>query len=46
MVLTRILREKLVEFNPNLPDAAYDDAARELSATLATQNIAATNRQK
>jgi len=26
VVLTRILREKLVELNPDLPDEAYDDA--------------------
>ena len=28
VVLTRTLREKLVELNPGLPDNAYDDALR------------------
>ncbi len=28
IVLTRILRDKLVELNPGLPDEAYDDAVR------------------
>lgn len=46
VVLTRNLREKLVAFNPNLPDSAYDDAARQLTATVATQTVAATNREK
>lgn len=30
VVLTRVLREKLVELNPGLPDAAYDDAMRQI----------------
>ena len=46
VVLTRILRQKLLEFNPNLPDAAYDDAVRQLTVTVATQTIGATNREK
>ncbi len=32
VVLTRILREKLAELNPGLPDAAYDDAVRQMTA--------------
>jgi len=36
-VLTRILREKLVELNPDLPDEAYDDAIRQITATDAVQ---------
>jgi len=46
VVLTRTLREKLVEFNPGLPDAAYDDAERQLTAAIATQTILSTNREK
>jgi len=46
VVLTRILREKLVELNPDLPDEAYDDAVRQITATVASQTIAATNREK
>ena len=46
VVLTRSLREKLVELNPGLPDSAYDDAVREITATVASQTIVATNREK
>jgi type I restriction enzyme R subunit len=46
VVLTRTLREKLVELNPDLPDKAYDDAVRQITATVASQTIAATNREK
>ncbi|MCK4304840.1 MAG: type I restriction endonuclease subunit R, partial [Candidatus Eisenbacteria sp.] len=46
VVLTHILREKLVELNPDLPDEAYDDAVRQITATVASQTITATNREK
>jgi type I restriction enzyme R subunit len=46
VVLKRILREKLVELNPDLPDEAYNDAVRQITATVASQTIAATNREK
>ena len=46
VVLTRILREKLVELNPDLPDDAYDDAVRQITATVASQTITAANREK
>ena len=46
VVLTRILREKLAELNPDLPDEAYDDAVRQITATVTSQTIAATNREK
>jgi type I restriction enzyme R subunit len=39
-------REKLVELNPDLPDEAYDDAVRQITATVASQAIVATNREK
>jgi len=46
VVLTRLLRAKLVELNPGLPDEAYDDAVRQIVTTTATQSLAATNREK
>ena len=46
VVLTRTLREKLVTLNPRLPAAAYDDAVRQIAAIVASQTLAATNREK
>ena len=46
VVLTRSLLEALVELNPDLPDAAYDDAVRQIVTTVASQTITATNREK
>jgi len=46
VVLTRYLRQKLVELNPGLPDSPYDDAVRQIAATVASQTIVATNREK
>ena len=46
VVLTRHLRAKLIEFNPGLPDAAYDDAVRQIVSVTAAQSLAATNREK
>lgn len=46
VVLHRTLRDKLVELNPGLPDEAYDDAVRQITATVATQTLLATNREK
>jgi len=46
VVLERYLRRKLVELNPGLPDAAYEDAIRQITATVASQTILATNREK
>ena len=46
VVLTRTLREKLMELNPGLPDAAYDDALRQITATIASQTLVSTNREK
>ncbi|HVB57740.1 MAG TPA: hypothetical protein VNE63_15125, partial [Candidatus Acidoferrales bacterium] len=42
VVLTRYLRQKLVELNPGLPDAAYDEAVRQVVAISAAQSLAAT----
>ncbi len=46
VVLTRTLLEKLVELNPNLPEEAYDDAVQQITATVTSQTIVATNREK
>ncbi|MDD5095840.1 MAG: HsdR family type I site-specific deoxyribonuclease, partial [Dehalococcoidia bacterium] len=46
VVLTRYLRAKIIELNPNLPDEAYDDAIRQITATTATQKLLTTNREK
>jgi len=46
VVLTRTLRSKLTELNPGLSDAAYDDAVRQVTATVASQSLTATNREK
>ena len=46
VVLTRPLREKLMALNPGLPVAAYDDAVRQITAIVASQTLAATNREK
>lgn len=46
VVLVPPLRDKLVELNPALPDEAYDDAVRQITATVASQTLLATNREK
>ena len=46
VVLTRPLREKLITLNPGLPDAAYDDAVRQITTTVASQTLVATNHDK
>ena len=46
VVLTRTLRSKLQELNPSLPDTAYDEAIRQVAATVAAQSLSATNREK
>ena len=45
VVLARPLREKLVVLNPGLPDEAYDDAVRQITAAVASQTLVATNRE-
>jgi len=45
VVLTRTLREKLIALNPGLPDVAYDDAVRQITAIVASQTLIATNRE-
>ena len=46
VVLTRVLRQKLIELNPGLPNTAYDDALRQLTTATASQSLVATNREK
>ena len=46
VVLTRILKNKLVEFNPGLPDSAYEDVVRQVTAVPASQTILSINREK
>ncbi len=46
VVLTRYLREKLVQFNSDLPDIAYDQAVREIVDYSAAQTPLSTNREK
>ncbi len=46
VVLTRALHRKLTELNPELPEGAYDDAVRQITATLASQTIVTANREK
>ena len=46
VVLASILRERLERLNPGLPDDAYDDAVRELTAISASQSLVATNGEK
>jgi type I restriction enzyme R subunit len=46
VVLTRSLGAKLRELNPGLPDAAYDDAVRQVTTTVTAQTLIATNREK
>ncbi len=45
VVLTRSLRAMLVKLNPGLPDAAYDDALRQITALVASQTLVATNKE-
>ena len=46
VVLERVLREQLEALNPGLPDTAYGDAVRQLTASVASQTIVAANREK
>ena len=46
VVLTRYLKQKLVELNPGLPETAYDDAVRRITGYSISQTLLATNREK
>ena len=43
IVLTRYLGEALVKFNPSLPDAAYQDALRQITEAPITENTLQIN---
>ncbi len=46
VVLTRYLYAALRSLNPSLPDAAYDDAVQQITATAASQTLVAANREQ
>lgn len=46
IVLKRIVMEKLREFNPGLPQKAYDEAFQKLTADSSTKSLADLNREK
>ncbi len=46
VVLKRIVRQKLEEFNQDLPELAYEDAVRQISESVISQAMVATNREK
>ena len=46
VVLTRYLYAALRSLNPCLPDAAYDDAVQQITATAASQTLIAANREQ
>ena len=46
VVLARPLWERLAALNPGLPDEAYENAVRGITATAASQSIVAANREK
>ena len=46
VVLRRPLRQKLAALNPGLPDAAYDEAVRQLTAAAPAQSLVAVNREQ
>lgn len=46
VVLTRVLRERLRALNPGLPEAAYDDAVRQLTTPATSQTLVAANHEQ
>ena len=46
VVLTRYLYAALRSLNPDLPDAAYDAAVQQITATAASQTLIAANREQ
>ena len=46
VVLTRILRARVAALNPGLPEEAYDDAVRRVTAEGVEQSLAGVNREK
>jgi len=46
VVLRRYLHRKLVELNPGLPEDAYNEAVRRITAVTGAQTLLATSREK
>jgi len=46
VVLTRYLRQKLIEFNRDLPEDVYSDAVRQIVEYSSAQTMLATNQDK
>lgn len=46
VILSRRLRSKLIELNPNLPEEAYFNAMRQIVTISATQSLKTTNHEK
>lgn len=46
IVLTRYLRQALMDFNPGLPAEAYDDAVRQIVEVNLAQSLLAINQEK
>jgi len=46
VVLTRYLRDKLEQFNPDLPVEAYDNAIQQLTESTTSQNLVRINQSK
>ncbi len=45
-VLTRYLLQKLMEFNPGLPDESYREAVRQITSATTAQALPAINQEK
>ena len=46
VILKPLLRQKLAELNKDLPEAAYQDAVRQITELFVGQTMLATNREK
>ncbi|VGO17197.1 Type-1 restriction enzyme R protein [Pontiella desulfatans] len=46
VILKPLLREKLEELNPDLPELAYQDAVRQVVESMISQTLFSTNREK
>ena len=46
VLLVRYLRAALEKFNPGRPEAAYEDAVRQIGESSASQTLLATNQEK
>lgn len=46
IILTRYLKQKLRDFNKNLPEEAYNSAIRQIKETAISQSLLVTNQEK